>query len=226
MENIKGKVHQYGEEYNVVAYHNALLFERAWSLVGFERLLIEMYDDPKGVEAILDAITETQCEIAQHFVETGIHVARTGDDWGSQKGMLFSPKLWRRFIKPRLKMIWQIYQENGIPIIHHSCGDIQDIVGDLVEMGLDMLNPLQPEAMDLKELVKLYGSQLSFYGGISVQNVLPFGTAADILEAVKECVDTLGKYGGYMIAPSQSITSDVPTSNVNTLLDAMLSYCL
>lgn len=220
-EKIKNTISKYNEDYCVVSYQNALLFERAWSLAGFERILLEMYDHPLALEAFLDQITEVQCEIAKRYIELGVHVARTGDDWGSQKGMLFSPSTWRRLIKPRLAAIWSIYQSHGVPIIHHSCGDIRAIIPDLVDLGLDMLNPLQPEAMDIFEIAKQYGQNLSFYGGISAQKTLPYGSPQDIQQEVQQCAQILGKYGGYIIAPSQAITSDVPPENVHALLDAM-----
>jgi len=223
-EKVGATINRYGEDYCIVAYQNALLFERAWSLVGFERILFEMYDHPLAVEVFLDAITDVQCAIARRYAELGVHIARTGDDWGSQRGMLFSPTMWRRLIRPRLEAIWHIYQDLGIPIIHHSCGDIRPVISDLVDLGLDVLNPVQPEAMNITEIAEQYGQDLSFYGGISVQNILPYGSPEDIRREVQHCVEILGKYGGYIIAPSQAITSDVPPENVHALLDAMQTY--
>lgn len=223
-EKVSGNIKQYQESACVTSYQNALLFERAWSLLGFERLLYEMVDQPLAVETFLDTITEIQCAIARRYIELGIQVARTGDDWGSQRGMLFSPPLWRRMIKPRLETIWKIYQAHGIPIIHHSCGDIKPVIGDLIELGLDVLNPVQPEVMDVSFIAKEYGKHLSFYGGISVQNTLPYGNPEDIHREVKFCVQNLGQYGGYIIAPAQAVTSDIPAENVQALLEAMQTY--
>jgi uroporphyrinogen decarboxylase len=223
--DVAATVRRYGREFCVVGYQNALLFERAWALRGFERLLLDVADDLSGVEAFCDAIIAEQIRVAERFVSLGIDVARTGDDWGGQQGMLFAPQVWRRLIRPRLQAVWQVYQAHGIPIIHHSCGDIRPILGDLVDLGLDVLHPVQPEAMPLEEIAQRYGSHLSFYGGISEQKVLPFGTPEDITAEVRRCVDLLGKHGGYIIAPSQAIMSDVPPANVRALLDAMVMYC-
>jgi len=219
------EVHGYAADHCIVGYQHALLFERAWTLRGFEALLMDMVDDLAGVEAFLDAITAVQIRVAERFVAMGIGVARTGDDWGGQHSMLFAPSLWRRLIKPRLRDVWRVYQSRGIPIIHHSCGDIRPILDDLVDLGLEVLNPLQPEAMPLEEVAQRYGPHLSFYGGISEQKVLPFGTPDQVRTEVERCVEVLGKYGGYIIAPSQTITSDVPAENVRALLDTMLMYC-
>jgi uroporphyrinogen decarboxylase len=224
-ESVAEAVRRYSGEFCVVGYQNALLFERAWSLRGFERLLFDMADDLAGVEAFLDVITDAQIRVAQRFVTFGIDVARTGDDWGGQHGMLFAPGLWRRLIKPRLQAVWKVYQTHNIPIIHHSCGDIRPVLDDLVELGLDVLNPVQPEAMPLESIARRYGPRLSFYGGISEQKVLSFGTPADIKVEVQHCVELLGEHGGYIIAPSQAVLSDVPAENVRALLDAMLMYC-
>jgi uroporphyrinogen decarboxylase len=223
-EGVQEAIQNYGKEYCIVGYQNALLFERAWSLIGFERLMIEMYCDISGLESFLDEITHAQMCVAERFVSYGIDVARTGDDWGGQSSMLFSPALWRRLIKPRLAKIWNVYQRNHIPIIHHSCGDIRLILDDLVDMGLDMLNPVQPEAMPIEEIADRYGHHLAFYGGISAQNILPFGTAKEVRADVERCVHLLGKNGGYIVAPSQSITSDVPVENIDALFESMQNY--
>jgi uroporphyrinogen decarboxylase len=223
--SVADAVRRYSREFCVVGYQNALLFERAWSLRGFERLLLDMADDLVGVEALFDAITDAQVQVARRFVACGIDVVRTGDDWGGQQGMLFAPELWRRVIRPRLQAVWQVYQSHNIPIIHHSCGDIRPILDDLVELGLDVLNPVQPEAMPLEEIARRYAAHMSFYGGISEQRVLSSGTPADIKAEVQRCVELLGKHGGYIIAPSQAVLSDVPAENVRAVLDAMLVYC-
>lgn len=223
-DKVSVMIKQVQEQACVASYQNALLFERAWALLGFERFLYEMVDQPLAAEAFLDAITEVQCAIARRYIELGVDVARTGDDWGSQRGLLFSPAMWRRMIKPRLAAIWKIYQEHGIPIIHHSCGAIQPVIGDLVDLGLDVLNPIQPEAMDIAFIAKEYGQQLSFYGGISVQKTLPYGTPEEIRREVRFCVENLGKQGGYIIAPAQAVTSDVPAENVRALFEAMQTY--
>lgn len=222
---VEAIVGRYGDQYCVVGYQNALLFERAWSLVGFERLLLAMHEDLTGVEALLDRITEVQVLVAEQLVASGIAAVRTGDDWGGQQSMLFSPRLWRQLIKPRLARIWQVYRAHHVPIIHHSCGDIRLILDDLAELGLDVLHPVQPEAMPLAELVARYGTQLCFYGGISEQQVLPFGTVDEVQAEARRCVDQLGRCGGYIAAPAQAITSDVPSQNVRALLDTLLACC-
>ena len=224
-EGVQKVIHRYGNEYCIVGYHNALLFERVWSLIGFERLMIEMHDNIRGVEAVFDEITQAQISVAEKFASFRIDLARTGDDWGGQRSLLFSPNLWRRLIKPRLAQIWDIYQRNHIPIIHHSCGDIRLILDDLVDMGLEVLNPVQPEAMPIEEIADRYGAHLAFYGGISAQKTLPFGTPRQVQAEVDRCVNVLGKYGGYIIAPSQSITSDVPVENIDALFEAVQNYC-
>ena len=222
---VEATVTRYGDQYCVVGYQNALLFERAWSLVGFERLLLAMHEDLAGVEALFDHIADEQVLVARQLATRGIAAIRTGDDWGGQRGMLFAPRLWRQLIKPRLARIWQVYQAHGIPIIHHSCGDIRLILDDLVALGLDALHPVQPEAMPLEELMARFGTELCFYGGISEQRVLPFGSEGEVRAEARRCVALLGRHGGYIAAPAQAITSDVPPQNVRALLDTLLACC-
>jgi uroporphyrinogen decarboxylase len=223
-DDVVEKKEKYGEKFCIVGYQNALLFERAWSLVGFERIMVEMLSDLAGLESFLDHITDAQMAVAERFVSYGIDVARTGDDWGGQNNMLFSPALWRRLIKPRLANIWSIYQKNHIPIIHHSCGDIRLILDDLVDMGLEVINPVQPEAMPIEDIAERYGKSFAFYGGISEQKVLPFGTEKEVKEEVERSVRLLGSDGGYIIAPSQAITSDVPIENIEVLFETMQKF--
>ena len=139
--------------------------------------------------------------------------------------MLFSPKMWRTFIKPRLKRIFQVYQDAGIPVLFHSCGNIVPIMGDLVEMGVDIFNPVQPDAMDIADLKTKHGDRLVFYGGISTSGALVHGSPAEVREEVRHAVGILGKGGGYLVAPAQGVTSDVSIENIEALRLAVAEFC-
>ena len=132
---LKATIAKYGDDYFVTSYQRWLLFERACWLRGVENFLTDMIVDRPFAEWLLDRITEYQVEVARKYIEIGIDCGRTGDDWGSQMGMLFSPDLWRGLIKPRLKKVWDVYHDAGLPVIHHSCGDIRPIIPDLIELG-------------------------------------------------------------------------------------------
>ncbi|KLU63258.1 uroporphyrinogen decarboxylase [Peptococcaceae bacterium CEB3] len=224
MDFARETVTKYANEYLVPSYQVTCLFERAWALRGFENFLTDMLLNQDFAEELLDKITDYQVEIAKRNVEVGVNCGRTGDDYGGQRNLLMSPTLWRKMIKPRLARIWAVYKEAGLPVIHHSCGDVRLILDDLVEMGLDILHPVQPQAMPIEELAGRYGRKLAFYGGISTQVTLPFGNPEDVRQEVKHCVETLGAYGGYIIAPSIQISSEVPMANIDALIRAVEDY--
>ena len=197
------------------------LFERAWSLRGFDTLLMDLLLDPSYVEELLDRITEIQVATARRFVALGVDGGYFGDDYGAQKGLLFSPRIWRDLFKPRLARMFAVFRDAGLPVILHSDGQTAEIIPDLIEIGLSALNPVQPEVLDHSWLKRIFGDRLAFYGGISTQTVLPHGTPEKVQEAVQECTRTLAADGtGLLIAPSHGMMTDIPMQNVDALLDA------
>jgi uroporphyrinogen decarboxylase len=197
------------------------LFERAWSLRGFEDFLTDLAADPAFAEELLERITEIQLTLAHRFLALGVDGGYFGDDYGAQKNLLFSPRTWRALIKPRLARLFAVFRDTGLPTFMHSDGDISRIVPDLVEIGLCGLNPVQPEVLDHHWLKQAFGDRLAFYGGISTQTVLPHGSPTEVRAAVKTCVRTLAADGtGLVVAPSHRMMVDIPTDNVEALLEA------
>ncbi|NLZ53324.1 MAG: hypothetical protein GX892_09285 [Thermoanaerobacteraceae bacterium] len=220
MDGPKATIAKYGDDYFVTSYQRWLLFERACWLRGVENFLTDMIVDRPFAEWLLDRITEYQVEVARKYIEIGIDCGRTGDDWGSQMGMLFSPDLWRGLIKPRLKKVWDVYHDAGLPVIHHSCGDIRPIIPDLIELGLDVLHPVQA-VMPREELKKNFGAKLVFYGGIDTQHIVPLGAPEEIYFEVTDCINTLGAGGGYIVGLGHTLTSEVPLINIGVLITAV-----
>lgn len=197
------------------------LFERAWSLRGMEHLLVDMVENPQFVHDLLDAITEfnlAQLDMAMRYDIDGFQF---GDDWGSQNGVLMGPVLWREFIKPRVKRMYDRVHAHNKFVIIHCCGDVKAILPDLVEVGLNCFNPFQPEVMEPLETKRRYYGQLSFYGGISVQRLLPHGTPDEVRAEVRRLLKELGKGGGYIASPSHAIPSDVPAENMAAMIDVL-----
>lgn len=198
------------------------LFERAWSLRSFEAFCIDLADDRTFASELLDRITEIQVALARRYVKLGVDAGYLGDDYGAQQGMLFSPRTWRDLFKPRLARIFSVFHEAGLPVILHSDGDIAEIISDLVEIGLDVLNPVQPEVLDQMWLRANFGDRLAFYGGISTQTVLPFGKPEEVRAAIERCAKALGPDAtGLVLAPSHSLTADIPMRNVDALLEGI-----
>lgn len=196
------------------------LFERAWSLRGFEQLSLDLALNVDFVEALLDRIVEIQLVLIHRFIDLGVDGGYFGDDYGAQKNMLFSPKLWRRLIKPRLAQLFAPFHEAGLPVIMHSDGDIDKIMPDLVEIGLNVFNPVQPEVTDHVWLRQTFGNKLAYYGGVSTQTVLPFGTPEAVRTATRECARNLASDNtGLLIAPSHRMMVDIPMANVEAFME-------
>lgn len=197
------------------------LFERAWSLRGMVEFFMDMAGNPGYAAELLDRITEIQVVLARRFIELGVDGGYFGDDYGAQKGLIFSPKIWRKLFKPRLARMFAVFREAGLPVILHSDGDIAPLLPDLVEIGLTVLNPVQPEVLDLTWLKRTFGDQLAFYGGVSTQTVLPQGSPAEVKHAVAEAVRILAADGsGLLLAPSHRMMSDISMQNVEAFLEA------
>ncbi len=210
---------QYGDEYVVSSYQVMSLIERAEALRGFQNFLCDLAGDEDFAEELLEKITDYQVAMAKRYIRAGVSCGRVGDDYGSQRGMLINPKTWRRLIKPRLARIIAAYKDEGLPVILHSCGDVRPIIPELIEIGVDVLNNVQPEAMPREDLVQ-YRGQVTFYGGISTQQVLPHGTEEDIYNEVKACIDAYGPGNGLLLSTGISVMSDVPVKNLNALFRA------
>jgi uroporphyrinogen decarboxylase len=211
-----------GGQHFIVPNFGFCLFERAWSLRGFETFLMELALEPAFAEDLLERITHIQVALARRFVALGVDGGYFGDDYGAQKGLLFSPHTWQALFKPRLARMFAVFREADLPVILHSDGDIGAILPDLVEIGLTVLNPVQPEVLDHAWLKRTFGDRLAFYGGVSTQTVLPHGTPSQVSSAVRDCAQTLAADGtGLVLAPSHRLTADIPVENIDVLLAAM-----
>jgi uroporphyrinogen decarboxylase len=198
-----------------------ILFERAWTLRGLETFLMDMVLDPGFVADLLDRILEIQLRLIHRYIALGVDGAFFGDDYGAQRNMLFSPRMFRRYFKPRLAQMFAPFRAAGLPVILHSDGHIKQIIPDLIEIGLTALNPVQPEVLDHAWLRTSFGDRLAYYGGISTQTVLPQGSPSDVKKAVRKCVRNLApERTGLVIAPSHQMMTDVPMENVIALLRA------
>jgi uroporphyrinogen decarboxylase len=197
------------------------LYERAWSLRGMEQLLVDMLEAPEFVGQLFDAIIEFDLGVIEELVKYDIDAVLFGDDWGQQNGLIFGTRLWRKFIKPRVTQLYSAVKSAGKAVFIHCCGKVQELFPDLIEAGVDVFNPFQPDVMDPYQMKKMYGDHLSFYGGVSVQSLLPLGTPGMIRDEVRRLVDAVGKNGGFVIAPSHSLTGDIPLENILAFIETV-----
>ena len=197
------------------------LFERAWSLRGMEALLVDMLEAPGFVDELFDALLAFSLAAIDEFVKYDIDGILFGEDWGQQRGLIFGPKLWRRFIKPRIAQMYAATKRAGKVVLIHSCGKVQELFPELIELGLDVFNPFQPDVMDPYEMKSLYGDRLAFYGGVSVQQLLPHGTPQMVRDEVRRLMDEVGRDGGFIIAPSHDMPGDIPVDNMVAFIEAV-----
>jgi len=159
--------------------------------------------------------------IIEASVQFDIDAMMFGDDWGQQRGLLMGPRLWRRFIKPRIREMYQASKSAGKFVFIHSCGDVKELFPDLIECGLDCFNPFQPEVMDVFEMKRQYGQDLCFYGGISTQKTLPYGTPDDVRAEVQANIERVGANGGYIASPAHAIPGDAPPENIDAMIQVL-----
>lgn len=197
------------------------MFERAWTLRGMENLLADMILHPKFVDDLLDKILEYNLQVIDHLLQFDVDCVRFGDDWGQQTGLIMGPRLWRRFIKPRVQAMYERCKAAGKFVMQHSCGAIQELFPDLIDMGLDIFNTFQPEVMDVAHIKREYGRHLTFYGGISTQQVLPRVRPEELKRIIRQMIATIGKDGGYIVAPTHAIPRDVPPENIVAFIEAV-----
>ncbi len=187
-----------------------------------EQFLEDMILYPTFAESLLDILTELGCVMARDFVRAGVDLLVTGDDVAMQHTMMFSPKLWRRMLKPRLARVIRAAKSVNpdIFIYYHSDGKIDPIVPELIEVGVDVLNPVQPECLDPVEVKKKWGQDLSFWGTIGTQTTLPFGTPDEVRQVVRTRKHEIGTGGGLVLAPTHVIEPDVPYENILAFFEA------
>jgi len=196
------------------------LYERAWALRGMTQLLMDMIERPAFVDDLLDAIVEHVLEQVRQGLRYDFDAFYFGDDYGMQTGLIMGIKLWRRFFKPRLARIFAPVRGAGKSVFLHSCGQISSILDDLFEIGLNGLDPFQPEVMDVGRVMEQYRGRLAFHGGMGIQKVLPFGTPQDVRSETRRLI-AMGMNGGYIFAPSHAVPGDVPPENLVAMMEVL-----
>ena len=197
------------------------LFERAWTLCGMENLLMAMVENPDFVHKLLNRILAHNLARIEHACSYDIDAMMFGDDWGSQQGLIMGPRLWDAFIRPRVRDMYQTVRARGKYVFIHSCGKVQSLFPALIDCGLHCFNPFQPEVMDAFDMKRRYGARLSFYGGISTQKTLPYGTPGQVREEVRRLLHEVGKDGGYIAAPSHAIPGDAKAENIAAMIEVL-----
>jgi uroporphyrinogen decarboxylase len=194
-------------------------FERAWSLRGMENILTDMCLNEAFVAELFERILNHHLALLDLVLDHEFEGVYFGDDWGQQKGLIMGPLMWRKYIKPAMAKLFEKVKGKGKYVILHSCGDLREIMPELIDIGVDVYNTLQPEIYDLKELKREYGKRMSFYGGISTQQFLPMATVQESREMTRTMLELMGRGGGYILSPTHAVTPDIPVSNVLAMVE-------
>ena len=221
-ENIKAKP----DKFQVMAVDFAL-YERAWCLRGMEHLLMDFVENREFVGSLMDHILRFNLKLMATAFEKypKIDAVYFGDDFGSQTGLIMGAKIWREMIKPRLARQYGFARSAGKKVFIHSCGKVQELFDDFIEIGVECFNPFQPEVMDVHHLLDEYHGRLAFHGGVSTQRLLPYGEVKEV-EAEVDSLLARGRRGGYIIAPAHATPADAKVENICAMLRRILDQSI
>jgi uroporphyrinogen decarboxylase len=201
-------------------------FQTAMFMRGTEQFLEDLVLNEELADELLDKIfTFTTNDIEKSLIAGGGYYTfvEYNDDVATQRDLMISPQMWRRYLKPRMQHFCEMAHSYGALVRYHSCGSIYRIIEDLIEIGVDILNPIQPQAanMDPYRIKKEFGDRICLHGAIDIQQLLPYGTAEQVRSEVERLVTELGKDGGYILAGSHTIQADTPTANIVAIVEAI-----
>ena len=198
------------------------IYEDSWQIRGYEQFLEDMILHPEHCEYILDRVMERNIVLAEAAARAGVDYLHTGDDVANQQTMMFSLPMWRKFMKSRWAKVYEAARaiKPDIAIWYHSDGNITRIIPELIEIGVDILNPVQPECVDIYELKRQYGRQLVFDGTIGTQTTMPFGTPDEVRRVVADRKAQLGKDGALILSPTHVLEPEVPIENILAFCEA------
>lgn len=223
----KNKVYALHEQGLAASFGMACtIWEKSWYIRSMEDLMSDMVLEPERAECLLDRITNFSIEQGRAAAAIDSDIIQLGDDTGMQSSIMMSLEMWRQYIKPRLaKVICEIRKvKPDVLIFYHSCEYVIPFLHELAEIGIDILNPVQPESMDFAEVHKIIGDKMSFWGTIGTQSVLPFGTPEDVRKQVRRNLEICGEKGGIVIGPTHMVEPEVPWENLLAMKEAAETY--
>ena len=202
------------------------LFEQTWRIRGFENALMDSVEDPRFYHGLMERLTDLYLAMIRACADVPADAFFFGDDWGEQRGVILGPDRWRELIKPYWKIIYEEVHRQGKFVISHCCGSVADIMPDLIEIGLDVLESVQPEArgMEPYALKREWGEHMVFWGCLGNQSLIPFGTPETLRREIRNLRKKMGEGGGFILAPAKPIQAETPIENVVAILEAFLEF--
>jgi uroporphyrinogen decarboxylase len=216
-------IEQHKDHFLVIGFGFGL-FERTWALRGFDGALMDAAADPDFYGELVQQVADHQMTIVEQLLDLPVDGIMFSDDWGYQRGVLLGPDRWRRVLTPHLARMYARVREAGKYVLSHCCGSIADILPDLIEIGLDVYESVQPEARGNSpyELKREYGDQITFWGGLGSQSTIPLGTPEEIKAEVARLCREMGRGGGYILGPAKALQPETPTENAAAVVEAFL----
>lgn len=196
------------------------LCDRVWQTTGIQDFLMGMALDADFTNRMLDMALEYNLGIIEQLPEY-IDGIRFIEDWGDQKCLMMGADNWRRYLKPRLKEMYKTVKGKGCAVFIHSCGNITELFRDIIEIGVDAVDPIQPEVMDIKLLKREYGKDIVLFGGLGCQSTIPLGTPEQVVDEAREVLSFMAEGGKFILGPSGAIPTEAPVEN----LAALIKYC-
>ena len=197
------------------------IFKRTWVLRGFEEMLSDVVLEPSFYQALIQSIADHQLVVLDHMLDAPLDRVLFSDDWEYQRGVLIGAARWRKFVKPHLKRLFDRVHRAGEISLNHVCGSVSEIMPDLIEIGLDVLESVQTEAegMNHYEHKREFGQDITFWGGLGSQSIIPCGTPDEIRCEVSKLVTHMGAGGGYILSPAKGIQPETPPENMTALIE-------
>ena len=215
-----------GKGFATMACMACSIWETSWYIRSMEDLMVDMVNDDERATLLFDRITEGTCQRMRVAARAGVDIVQLGDDIGMQSSPMMAVVMWEKWLKPRLTRLIAAGKEikPDLLVFYHSCGYVLPFIDGLIEAGVDILNPVQPECMSFEEVHSRFGDRLSFWSTIGTQTTLPFGKPEEVKEVVQKNLRICGKKGGIVIGPTHMVEPEVPWENLLAMKEACETF--